>query len=508
MPQPSLAELTAAAAEASGPGFTPASALRLGGVDPLGLRQLNFDLMDQVFPGLNNVARHIRPFVVVAWAWRRGKQIAEAQKLARIPVDDLRDFVDRIEVIYALSQFLRDPNADLPGKQVLANRLHMESWTFGGHAWRKRREERQYSTAFTAPINYGPALKTLGWVEPHHEHSNVLIPTAAANPALDAFEALIQDHLDHAAFSQFGSVEVTSEEARTWADDWALDSLTEAEKRFTAEVLCGERAPKNRQKGGALMLEAAAYAATSGVSKIRRAMAGAPSNFSPSIELRGALEAWRRVQVRQLFRLLLEALFHWILVELRNGPRTTDALIKAFLAQAAPDPGHANAHEWLQTRAISTAGPTTLMDRIQAAFDALPEGGLASSIVDALAFCLKEATDHGQDFERVDRLPLSRAKREAEAWGRSSTDAFLRHVFESWLLAQHVYWSVGRGLADARANGKTILRLKVVLEEGGWTLAPGASSGVPPVPTPDRLRTTLSLAQECGLVVDAFTLNN
>ncbi len=26
----------------------------------------NFDLMDQVFPGLNNVARHIRPLVLVA----------------------------------------------------------------------------------------------------------------------------------------------------------------------------------------------------------------------------------------------------------------------------------------------------------------------------------------------------------------------------------------------------------------------------------------------------------
>jgi hypothetical protein len=29
------------------------------------------------------------------------------------------------------------------------------------------------------------ALKMLGWVEPHHEHSNVLIATAAAAPALD-----------------------------------------------------------------------------------------------------------------------------------------------------------------------------------------------------------------------------------------------------------------------------------------------------------------------------------
>jgi len=44
----------------------------------------------------------------------------------------------------------------------------------------------------------------------------------------------------------------------------------------------------------------------------------------------------------------------------------------------------------------------------------------------------------------------------------------MTHVFDSWIFGQHVYWSVGRGLVDARSQGKTILRLKVVLEEGGW----------------------------------------
>jgi hypothetical protein len=82
---------------------------------------------------------------------------------------------------------------------------------------------------------------------------------------------------------------------------------------------------------------------------------------------------------------------------------------------------------------------------------------------------------------------------------RSRGRDFVRHVFESWVLAQHVYWSVGRGLADARAQGKTLLRLRVILNEGGWTLAPGASRGSAPRPTPDRLQTMVSLALECGL---------
>jgi hypothetical protein len=52
----------------------------------------------------------------------------------------------------------------------------------------------------------------------------------------------------------------------------------------------------------------------------------------------------------------------------------------------------------------------------------------------------------------------------------------------------------------ARARGKAILRLKVVLEDGGWTLTPGVSRGSFPLPTAGRLRTAISLAHECGLI--------
>ena len=50
---------------------------------------------------------------------------------------------------------------------------------------------------------------------------------------------------------------------------------------------------------------------------------------------------------------------------------------------------------------------------------------------------------------------------------RSSGCEVLGHVLDSWVFGQHVYWAVGRGLADARARGRTILRLKVTLEEPG-----------------------------------------
>jgi len=497
--QTSLADLTAAAAAAAEPAFVVATVPKLGGVDPLGLRQINFDLMDQVIPGLNNVARHIRPFVVVTWAWRRAHQLAQALGIANVPVDDLRDFVDRIEVIYAWSQILRNTDADLPGRQVLGHFVQSNGWTFGGNEWHDFRKSRRYSTAFTAPITYGPSLKTLGWLAPHRDDAAVLIPTPASGPALDAFEARIRRRLDHPAFSQFGTVKVVAGEVRKWAEAWALDQVTEAEKRVMTEMLLGSVAPLARRKGGALMLAAVAHAGTKEVVSVRRTMAGAPSNFVPPPDLDGAFEAWRRIQVRQLFRLSLEALLYWTICQIEEGPRSTEALVGTFLAQAGR-PKHATARDWLNATGVAANGPTALMDQIQQAMDDPSQADLASTIADGLAFCIAEAPEQGQIFERADRLPLSRARREAEAWAQAPAGNFVRHVFESWVLAQHVYWSVGRGLADARARGKTLLRLKIVLEEGGWTLAPGVSRGSRPVPTPDRLQTALTLAAECGLV--------
>ena len=41
---------------------------------------------------------------------------------------------------------------------------------------------------------------------------------------------------------------------------------------------------------------------------------------------------------------------------------------------------------------------------------------------------------------------------------------------------------------------------RIVMDEGGWTLTPGAQARGAPVPTPDRLQTAISLLQECGRI--------
>jgi len=456
MAHTSLSELTAIAAAAQEPGFTPLTKRKLSGIDPLGMRQINFDLMDQVFPGLNNVTRHIRPFVVMTWAWRRANQLAQNQRKPTIDIDQLLDFVDRIDVIYVWSQSLRNPSADLPGKRVLAKLLRANEWPFGGVAWRKRRQTRRYSTALTAPVNYGPALKTLGWVQSHPDHPEILIPISEAEPALDAFERKIIDRLDHPAFNKFGSVKVTAAEVRQWSKAWALESPTKAEKDVMKEMLFGLTAPVCRQLGGELMLAAARHLSTKEVDALRKTMAGPPSRFKPPIKLRDTRNAWRTIQVRQLFRLSLEALLYWTVNIVAEAPKTTDALANSFLFKIPHARRYSTVRNWLTAMRSQNSGPTDLMDEITDAldhsFDELPR-----TIIGGLAFCLAEVSGKQNDLEQRDRLPLSRARTEADARADSTPRDFMCHVLESWVFAQHVYWSVGRGLADARAQGKGCL---------------------------------------------------
>jgi hypothetical protein len=125
--------------------------------------------------------------------------------------------------------------------------------------------------------------------------------------------------------------------------------------------------------------------------------------------------------------------------------------------------------------------------------------GLALSIARGLALSLANAPGQVQPYDRDTRLPLAKAAQQAQVRSGQRAGDLVKHAIETWALAQHVYWAVGRGLQDARRGGKTILRLKAVVDEGGWTVLPGRRR-LNPNPTPDRIQTALMLAIECAVV--------
>lgn len=468
----------------------PDSMPGIGGVDPLGLRQLNFDLMDAVLPGLNNVGRRIRPFVVVAWAARRAARLAEQSGAAVVPDGVLRAFLDRIEVVYAWSHFLVRPDAQLPGRLVLAPFVSAERYEFAGPEWEAFRKSRQASTAFTAAITYGPSIKALGWAGPVSASRKAWSSSGLFDEALDAFEATFASELDHPVFSDLETAGVTRQDLLRWAALWNMDELTGEEEEAFSSALAGPRAHARRRDTLALMREVLEDESDIELDDLRAAMA----TLEPSTPTR---VAWRRLQVRQVFRYALESWFHWCLAQLDPDPKSTAALVEAFVSSARGSwAAEARPGSWLTPP--EERCPVALMSGIRTALEEDPRQ-LPAAISEALAFCLTEPDEGGREG-RADRLPLWRARSEARAWAKRSPAEFVAHTMETWLFAQHAYWSSSRGLGDARAGGKIIFRLRVVLDEGGWRLTRLGSIGSRPYPTPDRLETAWRLAEECGYV--------
>lgn len=491
-----LDEMIESAILADGPSIVPLSRVSPGGIDPLGLRQINFALMDQVLPNLNNVARRLRPFVVLAWAWRRVDQIVHASGRGGETDELMRDFVDRMEAIYSWSQFLVDPSTDLPGRQALQPLIAGERYRFGGDEWIARRNLRRSSTGLISPLNYGPGIRMMGWLE-NSGPVGVFRANPELGPALDAFEGAIRDELDNPAFSLLGEVIVSAEDVRRWGTLWSLDGLTQLERDAGFDRLAGKDAPAERRSGLALVRTAHASIEEpdKGASEVRRRMATPLADWVDSSALASTAARWHRMQVRQVFRLALEGLLYWIIGNLDHGPLDSSTLARDFTSKVGQDHDLKKAAAWLH----GLPKASNPLDHLEGLHAALASGSdIPTAIAEALAFCIEEAPAHPEKFERPDRLPLSRAAGQVRNWAGLSPEAFMVKVIETWVFAQHAYWCVGRGLADARGGGKTLLRLKVVMDEGGWTLTPGTTRGRPPIATGDRLESALGLLGDCG----------
>jgi hypothetical protein len=408
----------------------------------------------------------------------------------------LQDFVDRIEVIFAWSQFLRDSRVDLPGRDVLDDLVKGKEHVFGGKGWAVRREKRRDSTALSAAVNYGPFIKALGWIQPAPKWPGAFVSADKIKAAISALENRLGEHLEHPAFSKLGPVTVTAKEVKNWSKAFSLEFLSAQEKAAMRESLMGSSARKElkqtcetiaflvKRRGGDIDEEA-----------IRTDLCYGSGSHPDDARFDSVRTIWKLLQVRQLFRLALESLLQWLLIQLSSHPAQTSELARAFISET----GRASTtKEWL-----SVTGPKkmSIPERIRSLENAVSrkDAPLAKAIQMAIAVSLAEARESPNN-ERNDRLPLKRAQQEAKSFETQKPVEFVSHVLNSWVMGQHLYWAVGRGLADARSNGRRILRLKVVPEEAGLTLAPGAGPNFsnPPAATEDRLGTLLSLMRESG----------
>jgi len=471
----------------------PILPLETGGVDPLGLRQLNFDLMDGCIPGLNNAAWRIRPYVVMAWAWWQAAQLAKRDGHDSLPVYVGRRFADRIEVLFQIGQLRAGDFDSLPGVEDLQARVvNAGGYDFSSPDWETWHVKRRDQGSLMSPVSYGPSSKQglgLGFLR---SEAGLFAPMDEIMPAVLALNALLEPALAHQAFSALECGWVPLDLMERWHLLWHMRDITDDEARVGADALLGPDAATPR--GRTVLLIGSILDSSSAprdVATIRResARSDRPWAADPTARL------WRALQARQLLRLSLEGLLSWVLVMSSDKPVDLDVLVSALL-DALGVPATMQLDDWLALECPTGDGlggvisPVSLLDEIGAARQweepALCAVGLRASV----GVCRAMGEDGDLFGGQPDRLPLMWLSRRLRSGGSLSMREACELIVSELLIGQHVYWAVGR-------SGDDTQRLRIVLDEGGWVaLRSGGRSN----PTPDRLYTLLELATDCRVV--------
>ncbi len=506
------------------PFFLPPPSSENSGVDFLGLRQANLDMMAELIPGTNNVTSYIRPFSLLSWIFWKFYGLCEQAAKDRPDSEEMRAFRERIEILFTWGARLED-TPGIPGKQAEPpSGTDTVPLTF--EAWGRV----QSSTSLIAALWYGPASKTttgLGFLEP--VAGGMYRATQKGTTLAQALDGVLRSNNDlyTRLLDTLATVKATEDDARALWSLWGAQVPTDAERQtfreavFEAEKIGDYSSLLGRRSGtialARLHLSHCARAVVA--DDVRRGMffSGPPSGspYEVPAELQPALSGWVILQVRQLQRLALESLLSWCEARVIGGLRDTADLTreaeKLFRAQSFgvdPDDTLAAIIQKLDARSSPVESfvslgrldalfsPFALMDDIQVAFKANEERYAAVGLY-GLLLCGSFAGCFGGNDQRAinaggaSRLSLYHLRKRLIALGDVSLRQSIQFILESMVLSQHFATAVNR--FDGQNQ-----RLRLSIEEGGlFSLA-----GKPwePTVTEDRLPTILTLAGDCGLI--------
>ena len=546
MARTSLELLDAAAVDQGHFSLVARSRLEPGGIDPLGLRAINLGLASAALPGVNNTTYRIRVYSLIAWAWGTARNTLLSGGAAAVDARELQSLVDRWEVLFVWTNLIHGSNGGMPGRDKLGNTLPKSgSFRFDGDTWDKlRASRRDGGTNLQAAVNYGPSAKALHWVVAH-EHGT-FVPSEQVMEAVAAFDAAVSAVAPPAMFRP-GPLEMTVDEVSALHAAWDTSTPTEPEKRAFLNLFylqgqegVGEHVLRTRTldvfrqalshsgrpcsgAGPAWALAAPRW----GGGDLRRILASwrgpdlAP--FEPSAAVRGQALLWPALQARQLQRIALEAMLCWVesFISANGGAVSTEAMVEAAdrLARASEDGADAptvGAYlEVVRNRGGESGWPdacawrpeTDIFDLMadiggaawQMDWDRLPGLCLrAIASAEAMTSGVKRLAEGRQVASLLggppDRLPLLEASRQLARLHDQPLPDLWRELILSWVLAQHVRWSVAR-------NGDGKQRLRVTLDDEGWIQLRPTARGAALMA--DRIETTLSLGADCGLFVES-----
>lgn len=511
------------------PFFLPPRSGENSGVDFLGLRQANLDMMAEMIPSINNVTEYIRPFSLVSWVFWKFYDLCSASGLEEPSREDIDRFREKIEVLFSWGASLHETRGRIPGTGATPPPSTGTQLPLTFKDWKRI----QSSTSLIAALWYGPASKVvtgLGFLMPIPGRTGFFRTTGPGIRLAEAMDARLRQDQDlyDRLLATLKPVTASEEDAIALWQLWSPEDVTEGEREAFASALYSEDEVGNtksllgrRSTTLALAMNHLAHCPAAATAQdVRRGMALSISQGGEPYDLPETLiearNKWLTLQMRQLQRLSMECLLSWCegrILEDRisetsemaerfssdwsgsdhglEGLETLGGMIAALDQKAKDIEGFIES-----VRGGHISNPFELMETIQKQFKA-GDPKFAHYAFEGLLICAAFADCARKDvgmlrLGRAPRVSLDSLRRRLVGLGEVSIREAFQFVLEAMIISQHFSTAVNR--FDGQNQ-----RLRLTIEETGLEALVREPWG--PTVTQDRLPTLLSLAGQSGLVV-------
>jgi hypothetical protein len=494
------------------------------GVDFLGLRQANLDMMADLIPGTNNVTPYIRPFSVLSWIFWKFHELCEREEKIAPNSNDVRAFRERIEVLFTWGARLVNAPS-VPGKQAEPPESEDGYVDLTFDAWTRV----QTSTSLIAALWYGPASKTvtgLGFLDP--VRSDFFRTVGQGVLLAESLDRVLRKKPDLYArlLDTLTAVKATEDEARELWALWGVASVTNDErdafrKALSSHDAVGDYVSALGRRSSTIALarcHLSAAAKPLSADEVRHGMYYAAVDggvYAVPEALGTARRKWIILQVRQLQRLAFETLLSWCEYKTLNGVHDTDAMTAnaeaAFVAEEFELPASKDFSALLASldSQVSNVDQFVALGRIRKLFCPLSmiatinqqfksiDDHLAATCIYAIMLCACFAGCFGDEDRRFvgiggpHRISLIHLRKRLMALGSVSFRQAILFVLEALVISQHLATAVNR--FDGQNQ-----RLRLSIEETGLESLVGKPWE--PTVTEDRLPTILRLASDCGFL--------
>lgn len=224
------------------PFFLPPRSGENSGVDFLGLRQTNLDMMAEMIPSINNVTDYIRPFSIVCWVFWKFHSLCEQEGLEEPSRGDIDAFRERIEVLFAWGASMHQTGGRIPGTGAAPPNPSADGqYALTFKDWKRV----QSSTSLIAALWYGPASKTvtgLGFLMPLTGRVGFFRVVGAGIRLAKALDDQLRSNevLYNRLLATLEPVTASASDAISLWQLWAPDQIMEGEREAFEAALFSE----------------------------------------------------------------------------------------------------------------------------------------------------------------------------------------------------------------------------------------------------------------------------